>query len=412
MILDRVPTAAAPWFAARTRRVLVGAALLVMFSAGSAADSVAPPTPASLDRALATWNQADREFGFAHWAEVFHTRVVKRGAHVHELPPGAPLPGFGAGGAGADALDRYAVDYKLAGLVVLHDGKIRLERYGLGHRADGQWTSFSVAKSLTSTLVGAALKDGFINSIDDPVTRYIPELGGRGYDGVTVRQLLTMTSGVKWNEDYTDVHSDVALFYSTPPDPGVDATVSYMRRLPREAPPGEKWLYKTGETNLLGVLVSRATGKPLASYASEKIWAAYGMEQDSTWRLDVTGHEQGGCCFQASTRDFARIGQFVLDDARIDGKPIVADGWFEAATQRQADIGVPGRGYGYQWWTRDDGTFDAIGIHGQMIHIDRARRLVVTINSAWPVATGKQQSAARTELVNSIAAAIDSEGKR
>ena len=369
----------------KTARCLRGAliAALILTARAQAADPApVAPSPDSLKRALATWSQADREFGFAHWDQVFQTRTVARGAHVHPLPVGAPLPTFANGGAGAAALDRYATDYKLAGLVVLVDGRIRLERYSLGHSPVGRWTSFSMAKSLTSTLVGAAIRDGYIKSVDDPVTRYIAGLRGSAYEGVSIRELLTMTSGVKWNEDYTDLKSDVALFYETPPDAGVDATVSYMRRLSREAPPGTKWLYKTGETNLIGVLVQEATHKTLAAYLSEKVWGPYGMEQDASWQLDVTGHEQGGCCFQATTRDFARVGQFILDGAFVDGRPVVADGWLEAATRKQADINVPGRGYGYQWWTRDDDTFDAIGIHGQMIHVDPHRKLVVAINSA------------------------------
>ena len=135
------------------------------------------------------------------------------------------------------------------------------------------------------------------------------------------------------------------------------------------------------------------------------------MEQDAAWQLDRTDHAQGGCCLHAATRDYARLGQFVLDGARIDGKSIVPDGWFNAATRKQADIGRPGRGYGYQWWTSDDGSFDTIGIHGQMIHIDPARRLVVVINSAWPVATGQALSAARFALLKVIAAAVDTEGR-
>jgi CubicO group peptidase (beta-lactamase class C family) len=242
------------------------------------------------------------------------------------------------------------------------------------------------------------------------VTRYIPELRGSAYDGVTVRQLLTMTSGAKWNESYTDLQADITLFYSAPIDPGMDATVSYMRKLTRDAAPGQKWHYNTGETNLIGVLVARATRKELAVYASEKIWARYGMEWDAAWMLDRSDHEHGGCCLQAATRDYARLGLFILEGARIDGQSIVADGWLEAATRKQVDIGQPGLGYGYQWWTRDNGTFNALGIHGQQIHIDATRRLVVAINSAWPAADfTKESGAARTALLNAIRAAIDSE---
>ena len=390
------------------------AVLVILFATRLNGQGTTTPIPGvgSLLRPLATWNQAEREYGFAHWDAIALTRVIKRGTSVHALPAGAPLTALQPGGELAQQLDQYATDYKLAGLIILHAGSIRLERYALGHSATGRWTSFSVAKSLTSTLVGAALRDGYITSVEDPVTKYIAGLRGSAYDSVTVRQLLTMTSGVKWNEDYTDTTSDVARFYSGVPDPGVDATVSYMRKLPREAPPGQKWLYKTGETNLLGVLVSEATKKSLAAYLSEKVWASYGMEQDASWQLDRTLHEQGGCCLQATLRDFARFGQFILDGARVDGHSVVADGWLEAATRKQMSTSYADRGYGYQWWTADDGTFNAFGIHGQMIHIDRPRRLVVVLNSAWPVATGLAYAAARTKMVNAIAAAIDAERRR
>jgi CubicO group peptidase (beta-lactamase class C family) len=391
---------------------LFQSALVAALSTALLAQSVTLPEidSQSLHRPLATWNQAEREFAFANWDRIFSTRTIARGKQVHPLPEGIPLPTFSSGGEGAMQLQRNIDDFKLAGIVVLHEGKLRLERYALGHSAAGRWASFSVAKSLTSTLVGAAVKDGYISSVDDVVTRYIPELRDSAYDGVTVRQLLTMTSGAKWNEDYTDLKADATLFYSEPADPGMDATVSYMRKLTRDAAPGQKWHYNTGETNLIGVLVARATKKDLATYASEKIWARYGMERDASWWLDHTSHEHGGCCIQASTRDYARLGQFIVDGAHIDGQSIVADGWLEAATRKQVDIGQPGFGYGYQWWTRDNGTFNAFGIHGQQIHIDPARRLVVAINSASPVAdVTKESLAARTALVTAIRAAIDSE---
>ena len=369
------------------------------------------PKPSKPRGSWQTWTPAEREVAFAQWDSMFPTRPIKRGASVHPLPSRAPLAGFATGGASAAMLERAIVDQKIAGILVLHDGGIRLERYALGHSANGRWTSQSVAKSATSTLVGAAIKDGTIKSIDDPVTTYIAGLRGSAYEGVTIRQLLTMTSGVKWNEDYTDPTSDIGRFYSDPYDPALGRTVSYMRKLAREAPPGTKWVYKTGETHLLGELVALATGKTLSAYLSEKIWSAYGMEQDASWSIDPTGHELAGCCLQAWLRDYARLGQFILDGARIDGRSIVPDGFLEEATHKQAATNRPGRGYGYQWWTLEDGTFDAIGIHGQRIHIDSARRLVVAINSAWPVATGQAQSAAQLELLNAIAAAVDTEAR-
>jgi CubicO group peptidase (beta-lactamase class C family) len=379
---------------------------------GAAQSSTNTRDPASLRRSSFTWTQEEREFGFAHWDSVYAGRNVARGARVRPLPSGAALAALRPGTPGAEALARFMANEKVAGLIVLQNGAVRMERYALGHSATGRWTSQSVAKAVASTLVGAAIKDGFIASLDDSVPKYVPGLRGSAYDNVTVRQLLTMTSGVKWIEDYTDPSSDLARFYSEPVEPGLNATVSFMRKLPSEAAPGTKWVYKTGETHLLGVLVSSATKQTLAEYLSAKIWAPYGMEQSAVWATDRTHHELAGCCLQAALRDYARFGQFVLDGGRVDGRSIVPDGWFEAATQRQVATSDPVRGYGYQWWTLDAGTFAGIGIHGQLLYIDPARRLVVALNSAWPVPTGAERSAARMAFLKLIADAVDADRRR
>lgn len=281
-----------------TRRVIGCLALLAATVATESVAQSSPDTidPASLRRPSFTWTQAELEFGSAHWDSIFPGRLVPRGAQVRELPQGTPLAALSSGTQGAEALEQFIADQKVAGLIVLQNGAVRLERYALGYSAAGRWTSQSVAKSITSTLVGAAIKDGFIASLDDPVTKYIATLKRSAYDNVTIRQLLTMTSGVSWREDYTDPTSDVARFYTAPiKPPGLNATVSYMRKLPREEPPGTKWAYKTGETHLLGVLVTSATKQTLADYLSSKIWAPYGMEQHAMWTTDRTAHELAGC---------------------------------------------------------------------------------------------------------------------
>ena len=335
------------------------------------------------------------------------SRIVPAGKEVYPLLKGAPLD------VGID-VDAYMKDQRTAGLVIIQDGKIRLEKYGLGFSGDGRWTSFSVAKSFTSTLVGAAIKDGYIKSIDDKVSDYIPDLKGSVYDDVTIKQLLTMTSGVKWNEDYGDPKSDVALFNAHKAEPGVDVTVSYMRKLKREVPPGTKWVYKTGETNLIGVLVSSATKKNLSNYLSEKIWRPFGMEQDASWLLGSTGHEISGCCLQASTRDFARFGLFILGGGMAEGKSVLPDGWIAAATTKQADIGQAEYGYGYQWWTVNDGSYTARGIFGQGIFIDPKRKLIIASNSSWPQASDRQggnQGEKRLLFYKQVQLAIDKEAK-
>lgn len=349
-----------------------------------------------------SWSQRQREAAFRAMDRM---PILARAAMITPSPQPLPLPL----GEPLDipGLDDYMTQQNTAGLVIVQDGKIRLERYGLGFDPEGRWTSFSVAKSFTSTLVGAAIQDGYISSLEDKVSRYIPDLRGSAYDAVTIRQLLTMSSGVRWNEDYENPNADVAKFNNATPDSGVDATVSYMRKLPRAHPPGEVWNYNTGETNLIGVLVSSATKKSLAKYLQERVWHPAGMASTATWLQGKTGHEIAGCCLQAATRDYARFGLFVLANGTAGGRQIVPSDWFDQATRKQKDIGQAGRGYGFQWWTNDDGSFAAQGIFGQGIFIDPQRRLVIASNSNWTRATLGPESNSREEFYAKVQAIID-----
>jgi CubicO group peptidase (beta-lactamase class C family) len=356
------------------------------------------------DRDVLMWSSDQRDAAFR---ALDRLPVLAKASRVSPSPTPRPLP------AGAPleipGIDAFMADQRSAGIVIIHDGKLRFERYGLDFDAAGRWTSFSVAKSFTSTLVGAAIQDGFIKSLEDTVSRYIPDLRGSVYDGVTIRQLLTMSSGARWNEDYEDPNADVAKFNNAKPTDGMDATVSYMRTLQRAHPAGTVWHYNTGETNLIGVLVSSAVGKPLAQYLEEKVWHPAGMEAEATWLLGKTGHEIAGCCIQAATRDYARMGLFVLDNGNVGGKQIVPADWFAQATTKQLEIGEPGRGYGFQWWTYDDGSVAAQGIFGQGIFIDRARKLVIATNANWPRASLGPQPEQRQAFYHQVQALIDAE---
>jgi len=359
------------------------------------------------DTDVLSWETDQRDVAFRAMDRI---PLLVRATEISASPTPLPLP------AGAPltipGIDAYMADQRSAGLVIIHDGKVRFERYGLDFDASGRWTSFSVAKSFTSTLVGAAIQDGHIASLDDRVSRYIPDLRGSAYDDVSVRQLLTMSSGVRWNEDYEDPNSDVAQFNNATPDEGMDATVSYLRKLPRAHAPGTVWNYNTGETNLIGVLVSSATGKSLSEYLQEKVWHPAGMEAPATWLLGKSGHEIAGCCIQATTRDFARFGLFVLGNGNVGGEQIVPAHWFHEAIRGQIEIGVPGRGYGFQWWTYDDGSVSARGIFGQGIFIDPERKLVIASHSNWPRATIGTQSEAREAFYQQVRALIDAESAR
>lgn len=359
------------------------------------------------NRDLLFWSQPQRDAAFRALDRLpilAKARTIPAGGTTVPLPPGPPLQL-------ALDIDAYMAGQRSAALLVVHDGKLRLERYGLGFDPQGRWTSFSVAKSFTSTLVGAALRDGHIRSMDDKVSDYIPQMKGSAYDDVSIRQLLAMTSGVRWNENYADPHSDVAQFNNHKPEAGVESIVSYLRRLPREVPAGTRWHYSTGETNLVGILVSQATKKPLADYLSEKIWQPAGMEQSATWILSSTGKEISGCCIQAATRDFARFGLFILNGARAaNGQSIVPEGWLAEATTERTPIGQPDRGYGYQWWTYADGSFAARGIFGQGIFIDPKRKLVIASNANWAAgATAPAATAAREAFYRAVQKAVDGE---
>ena len=381
------------------RGMMIAAAASVLALSGC--DTVKLYTNLPKDQNVLFWTVDQRDSAFRAMEKLVKVNDIAKGDKVYPLPQGAAitLP---------QDVDAYMKAQRNAGLIIIQDGKIRLEKYALDYSKEGRWTSFSVAKSLTSTMVGAAVRDGYIKSLDDKVTVYMPDLKGSAYDDVSVRQLLTMTSGVKWNEDYTDPKSDVALFNLHKAEPGVDVTVSYMRKLPREAPAGSKWVYKTGETNLIGVLVSSATKKTLSAYLSEKVWKPFGMEQDGAWMLGSTGHEISGCCVSASLRDYARFGQFILGGGIAGGKPVLPDDWLSAATTKQADIAQPGRGYGYQWWTNDDGSFAAQGIFGQGIFIDPKRKLVIASNGNWPTATDPEGvGKAREVFYKSVQDAVD-----
>jgi len=389
--------------AAGVLAVLVAAGVAGWFSLDKETRGLLATLPTNRDVLFWTEPQRDAAFRALDRLPVLaKAHVVAAGPTPRPLPPGPPLK--------LADVDAYMAGQRSAAIVIVQDGKLRLERYGLGFDAHGRWTSFSVAKSVTSTLVGAALKDGFIRSLDDKVSDYLVQMKGSAYDDVSLRQLLTMTSGVKWNEDYADPNSDVARFNNHKPEEGVDQLVSYLRRLPREVPAGTRWHYSTGETNLVGILLAAAVKKPLAQYLSEKIWVPAGMEQQATWLLSRSGREISGCCIQAATRDFARLGLFIAEGARVNGQSIVPDGYLTAATTERVATGGPLYGYGYQWWTYQDGSFAGRGIFGQGLFIDPKRKLVIASNADWGGgASDKRANDAREAFYRAVQKVVDDE---
>ncbi len=301
---------------------------------------------------------------------------------------------FNADGKTYDLFDVLALN-RVAGLLVLKDGKVAYETYQYGNTPQTRWTSMSMAKSITSTLIGAALQDGDIRSLDDDVVRYVPQLRGTAYDGVSIRDVLMMSSGVAWNETYTDPGSDRRRFLEAQIAQKPGAVLAVMAKLPRVAEPGARNNYSTGETQIAGEIVRGAVRKPLADYLSEKIWRPYGMEGEARWWLDSpAGAEIAGTGLAATLRDFARFGQFVLEDGVIDGKPVLPKGWVAEAGSPTTLKGGQALDYGYMWWiakspsARAHRAFYAVGINGQFIYIDPTARVVITVMSAEPKPVG------------------------
>ena len=343
---------------------------------------------------------------YPHIEDSFATTTARRGQNVAPLPKSAQqiAPSVTWRDTTYDDFGAFMTEARITGVLALKNGEIVLEHYALGRTEDDRWTSFSVGKSITALLVGAAIEDGYITSIDEPVTKYIPDLSGSAYEGVSIKQLLTMTSGIQWNEDYADPNSDVSRSSFWPGEEGVNQLVSYMRMLPRAADPGTVFSYKTGETDMAGILVAYATGRGLAQYLSEKIWAPYGMEQDAVWIVDRDSIERGGCCISMTLRDYARVGLLVLSGGMAGGKRIVPDAYLADATSNRIEPPATGS-YGYFWWIGQDGSFSARGIFGQMIHVIPQEQLIIVVNSAFPSAVSQEYGAATTAVVTAVRSA-------
>ena len=279
----------------------------------------------------------------------------------------------------------------MRGFLVLQGNRILLEHYAQGHGPD-TLISLSVTKSVTSMLIGAAIRDGFIDSVKDPVTRYLPRFTGSAYQTVTVGQVLQMASGIKWNEDYGDPESDVAKAGGAN---GL-TLLNYLSGLERGAAPGDRFNYNTAETNLAGEILRAAIGNNATTYLERTIWHPFGMANDATWLLgEPYGGELGGCCISATLRDYGRLGLFAKSQYLGTGSPTVD----HAFMQESAEPSRGYDGYGYLWWLWGDDVFSAIGIFGQHIYINPALDLVVAMH-------GNDDSADALALEGTLIAAV------
>jgi CubicO group peptidase (beta-lactamase class C family) len=334
---------------------------------------------------------------FRNIDRLFPTRTVRHGSHVYPLPRSeSPLQKveFTSAGKKYDMYDYMSLN-RVSGLLILKDGKIAFERYELGNNEATRWMSMSVVKSIASTLVGVAIKDGYIKSVDDPVTNYLPTLAGSAYEGVTVRNLLQMASGVKWDEAYTNPLSDRRRMLELQLSGKPGSILNFMSTLKRAGAPGTIWNYNTGETYVVGELIHAAVKRPVADYLSERIWANFGMESDATWWLDSpNGQEIGGSGLSATLRDYGRFGLFVMNLGMVRSEKVLPENWVAEAGSSKT-IGGKKVDYGYMWWVPDasanpihDGAFFASGIFGQSLYINPRAKVVIVVWSARPKPTG------------------------
>lgn len=353
---------------------------------------------------LLFWSQEERERRFPEMYRLFPSIRIPNGNKTYELKHGKQIQ---LKFKDKTTLDDYFEKNHIAGVIVLHNNQILLEKYSEGVNESALWTSFSVAKSISSMLLGIALKDGDIDSMDDLLEKYIPELKGYDYGKVSVYQLLTMTSGIEWDEDYSDHQSDVAQMYLSPCENSEDHILSYMKKLKFANQPGTVWNYSTGETDLLGILIQKASGKTLSEYLSEKIWKPAGMEHCAYWLKDeCSGLNIGGSGLSASLRDFARLGLLMLDNGNAVGMNLFSDDYLKNATRSIYKINESGDGYGYLWWRSKNAGFRAVGIFGQLIYVNPEKNLVIAQIATWPAATSNELAKNRQKFINAVESAL------
>lgn len=296
---------------------------------------------------------------------LFHNRTVKKGIEQ----PWAVSPSYNTYNLSEDQL-KYFDQFKTVAYLVIKDTAILSETYWDGYGQNSISNSFSMAKSIVSLLVGCAVQDGFIKSIDEPIGNYLPEFKEGDKGKVTIKHLLTMSSGLSWDESYSSLFSLTTKGYYGKDLPKLVLNQEAIKE------PGKLFEYRSGDTQLLSLIVEKATGKHLADYASERIWSKIGAENDALWCLDrKDGVEKAFCCFNSNARDFARFGQLILNNGQWNGEQIISSDYLkESFTPADylidSESGKPCNFYGYQWWMINFDGYNVIyarGILGQYI---------------------------------------------
>ena len=356
---------------------------------GITACAVTPETDVAEDRvqfATSLFTGAEQYENFNRLHEIYPVGTLTPAAESLSFSQGAQMvlpPNFKFGGETKD-MQAFLKDTDTSAILVLKDGNIVFEDYYLTGGKDVTWMSMSVAKSFVSALVGIAVAEADITSIADPITKYVPELAGSAYDGVSIKDVLQMSSGARWNEDYSDPDSDINRMGGILAVGG--SLDDFTATLTSENAPGTVNHYNSADTQALGMLLKRATGRSITDYMTEKLWQPMGAESKAYWLLDDEGMELAFAGMNATARDYAKLGEMYRRGGRLNGKQIVPEEWVSASIKPdgahvQPDDGgtVYDFGYGYQWWLpqSDEGEFSAIGVYNQFVYVNP--KLGVTI---------------------------------
>lgn len=348
-----------------------------------------------LDRvkfAATLFSGAEQSGNFGRVDEFFPVATMTRSPEPFVFADGSPLAlpaSFEYEGTRLDT-ERFLADTDTSALLVLQDGAVRYERYmGTGGR-DVRWLSMSVAKSFVSAALGIAFAEGRFASVEEPVTRYLPELAGSAYDGVRIKDVLQMSSGARWNENYNDPDADIHRLGRILAIGG--SLNAFLKTMVREREPGTYNLYNSADTQVLGALLVKVTGRTIADYMQEKLWHPLGMEADGLWLVDDEGMELAFAGLNVTARDYAKLGELYRNMGRWRGRTLVDAAWVAASVTPDAPHLMPGDnpasdfplGYGYQWWVMDgdEGEYSAIGVYNQFVYVNPTRRLVVVKLSA------------------------------
>jgi CubicO group peptidase (beta-lactamase class C family) len=324
---------------------------------------------------------------FSHYDEIFEGRLIRRAATPWRLARASAEPHVSYESlTETRTLDDYLARNPTTGLLIARGDTILVERYQYARNDRHRFASFSMAKTVTAMLVGIAIAEGRLRSVDDLAEAYVPALAGTEYGRTSLRHLLEMSSGVRFTEKYTG-QDDVARLWAetvVQVGPGGAETVKpYNQRLRRS---GTTFAYASVETQVLGVVLRSAVGRPVADYLREKIWEPMGAEADATWLIDAAGQEATYCCLNAVLRDYARLGLLLAHDGRLGDRQIIPAAWLHAATTVPADswhlkpyAATRYFGYGYQTWIfpGQRRMFALLGVHGQAIFVDPSSRLVM-----------------------------------